>query len=167
MNIFNLQTILWHSNLPEAIDEFSKVLERDRQHFPLPWSENDWQPVLTQESKYRLFLFFHKVDDQNFQQIGHSLFFCADFQRGLKSPIHLLKICLDPEARKKGFGEVFFQQLESLLTSDFSEVFLEVDSSNIQALKYYEKNGFSAVHRKDHYYSNGASAIFFLKKWSS
>jgi ribosomal-protein-alanine acetyltransferase len=74
----------------------------------------------------------------------------------------ILTIGVDPNLRRRGAGRVL---LESLLALKIPNVFLEVASSNEDAIKLYTKAGFTQVGlRKAYYAASGDDAL--ILKWS-
>lgn len=64
----------------------------------------------------------------------------------------LLNISVDPSLQGKGLGAKLLKHLISKLKADTSEVFLEVRSSNVSAIKLYEKLGFHQLGCRPNYY---------------
>ncbi len=72
----------------------------------------------------------------------------------------ILNICIHPDCRKKGLGSILLNyQVEKLRQLNIEFIMLEVRESNIDALSYYEKNGFKALEVRNKYYRNGEGAI--------
>ena len=66
---------------------------------------------------------------------------------------HLLNIGVKKNYRRKGFGEEILNQI--ILSSKVmgcKKIFLEVRTSNIRAIKLYEKKGFRKVDIRKNYY---------------
>lgn len=76
----------------------------------------------------------------------------------IKFEIHLNRIAIDPNYQKKGFG---LQLLKKILeeNSKNKSVFLELEYSNISALKLYRKVGFKKYNTRKNYYSNNNDAL--------
>lgn len=75
----------------------------------------------------------------------------------------ILAIGVDPNLRRRGTGKAL---IESLLALKIPQVFLEVASSNDDAIKLYTKAGFKQVGlRKAYYAASGDDAM--ILKWSA
>lgn len=139
--------------MPKLAEELFSL---DNQWVPFSWSRecwlnlnHDYHLVLILEDKEISdspcgFVLFHWVEGNDFCQ--------------------LLKICVTSEIRGTGAAATLLG--DSLLIFErkgVQKVFLEVQEANKQALKFYEKNGFSTVRLKPKYYSCGESALEMLK----
>jgi ribosomal-protein-alanine N-acetyltransferase len=73
---------------------------------------------------------------------------------GLEADIHSFTIA--PEARARGIGTgMLLEGLENLRDRGVREVFLEVDTDNLPALKLYTRTGFFVVGDRPAYYKRG------------
>ena len=72
---------------------------------------------------------------------------------------HVVSIAVIDEHRRKGFGSVLVDEaLKGVKIRQCSELYLEVRSSNTDAVKLYEKLGFSIIQRLKAYYRDGEDA---------
>jgi len=69
--------------------------------------------------------------------------------------VEILRVGVLPSEQKKGYAEKMIHELKSLN----KEIFLEVSSENIPALKLYEKSGFQIIYRRKKYYYDGSDAL--------
>ncbi|KTD22817.1 GCN5-related N-acetyltransferase [Legionella lansingensis] len=80
---------------------------------------------------------------------------------------HILNLCVDISAQRKGYGQKLLQAvLNSLAGSQFDTVILEVRPSNKAALRLYEKFGFQKDTVKEAYYKDehGEEDAILLKR---
>ena len=126
-----------------------EVLLMDRDHFPEPWTAEQWETLNWQAHS----LFTGKEEDK---LIGFALFgtLAGD------DAAHLYKILILPERRGDGTMREFWGRIsDSLKDSGFSSIYLEVEASNARAIAFYQKTGFSILRKNKGYYSNGADAL--------
>lgn len=132
---------------PEALLSLSAF---DRNHFPTPWSARDWSELFSGAERFIL------MAREGQELRGFSLFELSDAD----SFAHLLKIVVDPNQRQKGIGKKLLEEsLKELKALGVKTFFLEVEEENHSAIGLYEKMGFRVIHRKKHFYSNGANAL--------
>lgn len=118
----------------------------DQAYFPTPWDDDSWSNLFLEGADR-----FVLVADKGFALFDVSI---AD------SFAHLLKIVLNPEVRGKGLGkELLNESLNQLKKRSIHSFFLEVEEGNLSAIKLYESVGFQVIHKKKHFYSNGATAL--------
>lgn len=78
----------------------------------------------------------------------------------LGDELHILKIAVLPNYRRAGVGKMILD--ETFKSGEF-KVFLEVNTNNINALKFYESYGFVKLREIKSFYSNGDNAFFMIK----
>ena len=72
---------------------------------------------------------------------------------------HVVSIAVIDEHRRKGFGSVLVDEaIKGVKSRQCSELYLEVRCSNNDAVRLYEKLGFSIIHRLKAYYRDGEDA---------
>ena len=72
---------------------------------------------------------------------------------------HVVSIAVLDEHRRKGFGSVLINEaIRGVKTIQCSELYLEVRCSNNDAVRLYEKLGFSIIQRIKTYYRDGEDA---------
>jgi ribosomal-protein-alanine N-acetyltransferase len=72
---------------------------------------------------------------------------------------HVVSIAMLDEHRRKGFGSVLVNEaIKGVKTIQCSELYLEVRCSNNDAVRLYEKLGFSIIQRIKTYYRDGEDA---------
>jgi ribosomal-protein-alanine N-acetyltransferase len=76
---------------------------------------------------------------------------------------HVISVAVLPDYRRAGIAmELVRRALQALRQMNADECFLEVRTTNDQALKLYEKLGFALARRVPHYYADGAEAIVMV-----
>ena len=72
---------------------------------------------------------------------------------------HVVSVAVIDEHRGKGFGSVLVNEaIKGVKTRQCSELYLEVRCSNNDAVRLYEKLGFSIIQRLKAYYRDGEDA---------
>lgn len=78
----------------------------------------------------------------------------------------IINFYIDEAYRHQGFGQMLLDFAINLCQmSKVEYLSLEVRPSNTQAIKLYEKCGFTSSHRRSAYYANGEDAIVMIKKF--
>lgn len=123
----------------------------DKKHFPTPWDSSSWDKIFS-EGADRLLL----LDEREGLVPGFALF---DINL-VDSLAHLLKIVVNPENRGLKIGKNLLNEgIRVLKMRGIKTFFLEVEEDNMVARNLYERAGFKVIHKKKHFYSNGASAL--------
>jgi|TARA_B100001105_G_scaffold31220_1_gene21916 ribosomal-protein-alanine N-acetyltransferase len=81
---------------------------------------------------------------------------------------HVVSIAVIDEYRGKGFGSALVDEaIRGVKTIRCSELYLEVRCSNNDAVRLYEKLGFSIIHRLKAYYRDGEDAYLMAIDFTS
>ena len=81
---------------------------------------------------------------------------------------HVVSIAITDEHRRKGFGSVLVNEaINGVKTIQCSELYLEVRCSNNDAVRLYEKLGFSIIQRLKAYYRDGEDAYVMAIEFTS
>jgi len=132
---------------PKDLD-FQKILELDKEHFPMPWTSKGWEEL--NWSHHLLFGWYAEN-----QLVGFALFNLVLND----DTAHLLKICLQPGQRGLGSSQVFWECCcENLRVLKAKTVYLEVESQNLRAIGFYKRLGFESLRSIKGYYSDGTDA---------
>lgn len=139
--------------VPIRSDSISKLIELDSSFFPLPWGKEAWHGISLTPEKYIATIL--TVDSQ---VVGFTLYYAISPEK----LAHLLKILVVAQWRGKGLAsQLLRSDFVQLKESGYERVFLEVESENKDAILLYERCGFTQIHSKKGYYSNGDSALIF------
>lgn len=120
----------------------------DLDFFPQPWDKESWTEL--SDSKFILSMYLdHEV-------VGFAMYDISF----VDSFAHLLKILTIPSKRGMGLGKnLLNESIKELQERGIKEFFLEVEAQNLAAIHVYQESGFKIIHRKKHFYSNGADAL--------
>lgn len=133
-------------------ESFSQeILELDQKDFPEPWSKEQW--LGTDWHHHRLYT-WRNPDLSAFAFFGH---LTGD------DTAHLYKIVVREELRKSGIAHAFWKETSSKLKeSGIRQVYLEVNTKNLPAIRFYEKEGFRTLQTKKGFYSDGEDAFIMI-----
>lgn len=69
---------------------------------------------------------------------------------------HLLNLCVAPSWQRRGLGGILLEHVVRLALAHRCEsIFLEVRPSNRDAIRLYQRSGFTVIGKRPGYYSNG------------
>ncbi len=76
--------------------------------------------------------------------------------------LHILNVAVDPSFRRMGIGSAMMDHLKlELIRLDCRAATLEVRESNSEAIKLYERAGFSLAGVRPHYYMDKENALIY------
>jgi [ribosomal protein S18]-alanine N-acetyltransferase len=165
-----------------TLEDIPRVVEIDRESFPLPWSEATYRHELLQNKHSHFLVAIETSTNHNARQAGQRKSWLADVFGWLGQPqprqparsvvgyvgfwhvldeAHISTIAVAAGWRRRGVGE---QLLRAMLFSalEFGAITatLEVRVSNERAQNLYRKYAFEAVGRRRRYYrDNGEDAL--------
>lgn len=131
----------------EAVNQ--EVICMDQELFPNPWSDKQWLELNPDQNR----IFTLRI---NGKLLGMALFGVVPGD----DTAHLFKILVHPEQRGGTVSHFFWSNIvQNLTQSGMNSIYLEVESSNHRAIRFYEKNGFKLLRRNRAYYSSGEDAL--------
>ncbi len=126
-----------------------EVIKFDISYFPTPWKSKDWWDL--DMSRHRLFT-WHESE----KLVGFALFEVSPYD----DSSHLYKILIQPCHQGQGHARAFWSSiLEELKKLGRKSIYLEVNSGNLTALRFYEKCGFLILRKNKAFYSSGEDAL--------
>jgi ribosomal-protein-alanine N-acetyltransferase len=139
---------------PASEDDLSKVVELEKQSYPLPWTEAAFKGEMTKE--YSRFLVL--TDDETDSILAAYIVYWLTADE-----CHVLNVTVHREWRGLGLGARMVRQaIQEALRSKAARVFLEVRKSNHAAVGLYQKLGFYIDHIKPRFYENGEDGYFMV-----
>ena len=130
------------------------VADIERRNYKYPWTRTIFSDCLSSG-------YLCTVANFNDKIIGYSVVSTSNFDA------QILNLCVDKNSRGQGFGgKIMDLLIEDIKSRGLNEIYLEVRSSNIQAISLYKKKGFELIGVRHNYYRdhNGRedAKIFFL-----
>ena len=133
-----------------SIDDLKEAYKIECEVNPSPW-------------KYETFLSSFEV--------GHKGLICKHYSEIIGfiifSPInpeaHILSISVTKKIQSKGVGALLLQSmLDQCAAMNYKKIFLEVRISNLQAINFYQKFGFSKDAIRDNYYTDNSEDALLM-----
>jgi ribosomal-protein-alanine N-acetyltransferase len=125
---------------PFQIDDLNGVLNIERQCFSHPWLPNMFEALYQINPDG----FYVALLDEKIVGYGILLIEQSSIFRPRKRTAHLMNLAVHPHFRNRGIGKGLIHQIMSAIkASDIEEVYLEVRTSNKDAIAFYEKLGFN------------------------
>jgi len=130
------------------------VSDIERRNYKYPWTRTIFSDCLSSG-------YLCTVANFNDKIIGYSIVSISKYDA------QILNLCVDKDSRRLGFGEKIMDLLiEDIKSRGLNEIYLEVRSSNKQAISLYKKKGFEQIVVRHNYYRdpNGKedAKVFFL-----
>ena len=104
-------------------------------------------------------------------EVGHKGLICKQEKQIIGfiifSPInpeaHILSISVKKEMQSKGVGTLLLNSmLDQCKVMNYKKIFLEVRASNVQAINFYEKLGFSKDAIRNNYYTDNSEDALLM-----
>lgn len=129
-------------------DDINYILEIEGKSFSRPWSYTSFLNELLCPHAY-IFVARHK-NINGFKHIIAYLCF-----RVFENEMHILKIAVENKWRRNGIASRLLDNyLKDVTKRKVQAAFLEVRLTNVPAISFYYKLGFTLVGRRPNYYSN-------------
>ena len=81
----------------------------------------------------------------------------------INSEAHILSISVTKKIQSKGVGSLLLQSmLDQCAAMNYKKIFLEVRTSNLQAINFYQKFGFSKDAIRDNYYTDNSEDALLM-----
>ncbi|NLI98026.1 ribosomal protein S18-alanine N-acetyltransferase [bacterium] len=132
---------------PMVNADLARVYEIEQESFPSPWSmkmleeelllEHSLSLALEEENTLKAYLFVRTVADE----------------------MHIVNLAVDTRERKKGFAALLIKEtLARSRATGAKYIFLEVRTTNLAAIRLYEKFGFRILRMRSRYYEDSSDA---------
>lgn len=136
-------------------DFINSVVQVDHTLFPFPWTVKQWNEAFPLQENIFIAA-----------QIGNDLVgFCLFHYSKLEQMGHLLKIIVNPKYRKQNIAlKMHDIAVQEIISRGGKFLYLEVETSNVSAIKLYEKLGYHNLTCKRGFYSTGTDAFAMQKE---
>lgn len=128
------------------LSDLPEIWDIERNCFADPWSLDSFRGVIQNKLFYNTGIFEQSL-------AGYLI------SIRVADELHILNIAIRPEKRRKGLAESLYDHTFSRFESGISLVYLEVRMSNLPALSFYRKLGFTDAGIRKQYYHDGEDAI--------
>jgi [ribosomal protein S18]-alanine N-acetyltransferase len=136
--------------------DLDQVAAIERKSFVAPWSKRLFRETIAFPLSFNLVV-RKKVDNK---VVGYANFYV------IGNEVQVLNIAVGPESRKKGYAAALLRHaIETLKVHEVEDFFLEVRTSNSDAIRLYEGFGFKKVGIRKKYYpeTNEDAIVMHLK----
>jgi ribosomal protein S18 acetylase RimI-like enzyme len=131
---------------------FEELSNLDQSEMKYSWNFEEWKN------------YYHAIESgvlifnpDNSQDIIGAILYKANRHDDV---VHLLKIMVNSDYRRRGIAQSLLSRLKQLaVSSDKRSIYLEVEKTNLGAIKFYKQQGFQMLREVKGYYSDGADAI--------
>jgi len=138
---------------PMEIDDLKKVLEIEKQSFPVPWTQDQFFSELTRNRYARYF-----VLEKDKRIIGYLGFWL------MRDNIHINNIAIAEKFQRRGYGGKLLKFVEEeAIVHKIKKISLEVRKSNYIAQNMYRKIGYEVIKMWRNYYQE-EDALVMEKK---
>jgi len=139
------------------IDDLKKILELEKQSFPVPWTYDLFFSELTRNRYARYF-----VLEKDKEIIGYFGFWHKE------ASFHITNIAITEKFRRKGYGRKLLKFVDKIAASSkIKKISLEVRRSNCIAQDIYRKYGYKVMRvLKNYYQEEKEDALVMEKKLS-
>ena len=139
------------------IDDLKKILELEKQSFPVPWTYDLFFSELTRNRYARYF-----VLEKDKEIIGYFGFWHKE------ASFHITNIAITEKFRRKGYGRKLLKFVDKIAASSkIKKISLEVRRSNCIAQDIYRKYGYKVIRvLKNYYQEEKEDALVMEKKLS-
>ncbi|MCX7727240.1 MAG: ribosomal protein S18-alanine N-acetyltransferase [Chitinispirillaceae bacterium] len=141
---FELQLVSDNLTIKKYLE---KIVEVEKESFFNPWSKKEIERELEVPYSFNSIILVNR-------EFGGYL-----FSHIIGEEANLNKLCIIKKIRKKGIGSYFLKNfLKELKDKGVKKIFLEVRSSNIDAINLYKKYGFIINRVRKNYYNDNEDA---------
>ena len=116
------------------------------------WNQNQWENELEKDCVTALGIFFKK-----------SILGVCVFNK-IYDEAEITYLSVHPSCKRRGLGKKLICKIFKTCKNDnIKRIFLEVSSTNKQALSFYENFGFETISVRKNYYRDGSDALIKKK----
>jgi ribosomal-protein-alanine N-acetyltransferase len=124
--------------------DLDRVVAIEKRSFIAPWSKRLFRETISFPLSFNLVI-RKRVDNE---VVGYANFYV------IGNEVQVLNIAIDPESRKKGCAAKLLGYAIGVLSADKAkEFFLEVRTSNADAIRLYQDFGFEKIGIRKKYYT--------------
>ena len=134
-----------------CFEDLDEILAIENVSFPSPWPKRIFEREIEAKNSYKRVIRFS----------GAVIAYMVTWT--IHDEVHILNIAVHPDFRKIGIGEMLLLDcLNYSKGNGMKYAILEVRTSNIAAIKLYEKIGFKTMRVRKKYYSDTGEDAFVM-----
>jgi len=139
------------------VEDLEEIVAIENISFPSPWPKRIFEREIQAQNSYKRVIRFS----------GSVVAYIVTWT--IYDEVHILNIAVHPDFRKMGLGEMLLRDcIGTSVERDLKFAILEVRTSNIGAIKLYEKIGFRTLRVRKKYYSDtGEDALVMMYELQS
>lgn len=135
--------------LPFKQGQINEVYTIELESFSSPWPKNQFSSYCNNNSENKSFIY---IKQKNI--IGYLM------SQTILEEVHLHNIAVKKSHRGNGIAsKMILHLIDESRMNNKSKICLEVNYSNISAIKLYQHHGFTAIGERVNYYEDGGNAI--------
>jgi len=147
----------WYLSRTNPAD-ISRILEIENRCFGLPWGRLSFEAEMDRADGGGLVAKYQNP-------AGDELLVAFIFFRIIADEVHILRLAVDPEWRRRGIGSRLVTEcLRWTCRRGMAAVLLEVRPSNTGAIALYTKLGFQEIATRRGYYGDSREDALILKR---
>ena len=82
----------------------------------------------------------------------------------VEETVDIINVVIDKDYQHQGFGQaLFFQMEEEAKLNNCNNIMLEVKETNLNAIKFYQKQGYEQISIRKNYYQDHTNALIMKK----
>lgn len=82
----------------------------------------------------------------------------------VEDTVDIINVVIDSKYQHQGFGQaLFFQMEEEAKLNNCNNIMLEVKETNLNAIKFYQKQGYEQISIRKNYYQDHTNALIMKK----
>lgn len=134
-------------------EDLNRVLEIEQRVFPNPWPKYFFEKDLESGNTVAF------VIEHDNRVAGYAVGACVDVE------LHIANIAVAREAQRQGLGSRMLAEMERVAVERGCRfAYLEVRTTNLEALSMYRKHGYDVLYTRQRYYLDGSDAYVMHKE---
>lgn len=82
----------------------------------------------------------------------------------VEETVDIINVVIDKNYQHQGYGQALFSEMEKVAKdNNCTEIMLEVKENNIQAINFYQRQGYEQISIRKHYYQDQTNALIMKK----
>lgn len=134
-------------------EDLKSVMEIEKRVFSNPWPRYFFEKDLESGNTVAF------VVENEGRVVGYALGSCIDVE------LHIANIAVTEDSQRMGLGSRMLAEMENVAVERAcSSAFLEVRTTNVEAVTMYRKRGYEVLYTRKRYYLDGSDAYVMHKE---